>query len=250
MAVVASHLGLAPRDINVLTSLFGMLEGTSRSKMEVLFVDLEKTEVSNQPPDILFVNQDDFDAVYAWNNLSQQHPYTVPVFVCANEPRTNTNQYVLKRPIVLRKIVSTIQKIANLKTTAREVVPSLNQLSVLVVDDSFSVRKYMEYTIPTLVTGELSLDFAVDGKDALSMMDNKYYDLVFLDVVMPGMDGYRVCKSIKAKHRSTVVMLTSKKSPFDKVRGTMSGCNAYITKPPVVDKLRRILDKCMRNHNR
>jgi len=250
MAVVASHLGLAPRDINVLTSLFGMLEGTSRSKMEVLFVNLQKNEVKDQPPDILFINQDDYDSVYAWNALARQHPFTVPVFVCARESQTNTDQYVLQRPIMLRKIVSTIQRIANLKKKSRPSIAALNQLNVLVVDDSFSVRKYMEYTIPNIFTGQLVLDFAVDGIDSLNMMDNRYYDLVFLDVVMPGIDGYKVCKSIKAKHRSSVVMLTSKKSPFDKVRGTMSGCNAYITKPPAVDKLKKVLDRCMKNRKR
>ncbi|VAW75879.1 hypothetical protein MNBD_GAMMA12-644 [hydrothermal vent metagenome] len=250
MAVVASHLGLAPREINVLSSLFSMLEGTSRSKMEVLFVDLQKNEVRKQPPDILFINQDDFESVYAWNALARQYPYTVPVFVCAKETLPNQGQYILKRPIMLRKIVSTIQTIANLVTKTLPSTPSIKQLSVLVVDDSFSVRKYMEHTLPSLFTGQLGLNFAVDGSDALNMMNNKFYDLVFLDVIMPGIDGYKVCKSIKSKHRAAVVMLSSKKSPFDRVRGTMSGCNAYITKPPSVSKLKKILDKCVKNHNK
>ena len=248
MEVVASHLGLATRDINVLTSLFGMLVGTSRSKMEVLFVNLEKDEIENQPPDILFINEDDYDAVYAWNALARKHPYTVPVFVCTDNS-ISTNNYVLKRPIMLRNVIATIQNIANLKTSSKPVPRKENRLNVLVVDDSFPVRKYMECTIPSLVDDKFSIDFAVDGKEALNIMEQKPYDLVFLDVIMPGIDGYKVCKSIKAKHRAAVVMLTSKKSPFDKVRGTMSGCNAYVTKPPLKAKLKLILEKCIKSRN-
>jgi twitching motility two-component system response regulator PilG len=63
---------------------------------------------------------------------------------------------------------------------------------------------------------------------------------------MPGIDGYQVCKLIKSKkvaRKSAVVMLTSKSSPFDKIRGAMAGCDAYLTKPVDTDKLLTVISK-------
>ena len=71
------------------------------------------------------------------------------------------------------------------------------------------------------------------------------YDLVFLDVVMPGLDGYSACKKIKSMQSGHVVMLTSKKSPFDKVKGALSGADAYITKPPRDERLKEILETAL-----
>ena len=65
----------------------------------------------------------------------------------------------------------------------------------------------------------------------------------YLDVVMEGVDGYKVCKQIKSQHDVHIAMLTSKKSPFDKVRGTMSGCDAYVTKPPTDQRLKEEIEK-------
>ena len=80
----------------------------------------------------------------------------------------------------------------------------------------------------------------------LNFYREKKYDIIFLDVVMPGADGYEVCKAIKKGNNTYVVMLTSKKSPFDKIRGTMSGCNAYITKPPSDQRLKQEIQTCVR----
>jgi twitching motility two-component system response regulator PilG len=63
---------------------------------------------------------------------------------------------------------------------------------------------------------------------------------------MPGIDGYQVCKLIKsnkAAQKTAVVMLTSKDSPFDKIRGSMSGCDAYLTKPVDEEKLLETISK-------
>ena len=61
------------------------------------------------------------------------------------------------------------------------------------------------------------------------------YTCILMDVLMPGMDGYEACRRIKARARTgegpPIVMLTSKSSPFDRIRGKMAGCDAYLTKP-------------------
>ena len=115
----------------------------------------------------------------------------------------------------------------------------------LVVDDSKTVQNQI---LRELTSCKLNADIAETGEQALKMVDMKHYDIIFLDVVLPGMDGYQVCKNIKRnpviKH-IPVVMLTSKSSPFDKVRGSMAGCNAYLTKPVDYDKFHHVLDQFM-----
>jgi twitching motility two-component system response regulator PilG len=70
---------------------------------------------------------------------------------------------------------------------------------------------------------------------------------VFLDVVLPGIDGYQVCKLIKSNKqaikKTAVVMLTSRSSPFDKLRGSLAGCDEYLTKPLDEDRLLEVIAK-------
>lgn len=107
---------------------------------------------------------------------------------------------------------------------------------VLVVDDNLTVRKFMAQKLAPF---NINVDFAETGEQAIGLTGTKFYSCVFLDVVMPGIDGYQVCKVIKSKkgQKTSVVMLTSKDSPFDKIRGKMAGCDAYLTKPVDEDRL-------------
>jgi two-component system, cell cycle response regulator len=80
----------------------------------------------------------------------------------------------------------------------------------------------------------------------LQILASRSVDLVFLDVMLPGADGYQICKTIKKnklKQRIPVVMLTSKSSPFDRVRGSLAGCDSYLTKPVELRKLFDVLQK-------
>jgi two-component system cell cycle response regulator len=115
---------------------------------------------------------------------------------------------------------------------------------VLVVDDSLAVRKFMETKLAPYAFG---VDFAESGEQAIGFTGERTYTCVFLDVILPGVDGYQVCKLIKSKKSAgkatAVVMLTSKSSPFDKIRGTMAGCDAYLTKPVDEDRLLEVISK-------
>lgn len=118
----------------------------------------------------------------------------------------------------------------------------IQQTEVLVVDDSEIVRRTMLHKIKEY--GH-RVDLASDGNDALAMLLNNHYKLVFLDVMMPGLDGFEVCKRIKrsAQYKSLAVyMLSSKDGMFDKVRGSMAGCNGYLTKPLESARLREVMD--------
>ncbi len=104
-------------------------------------------------------------------------------------------------------------------------------LRALVVDDSLTMRRLMDITLGQL---GFSIDFADCGNDALNLVRVRRYSIVFLDVMLPDIDGYRVCKGVKGDKRTRntpVVMLTSRDSAFDKVRGKMSGADSYLIKP-------------------
>ena len=101
----------------------------------------------------------------------------------------------------------------------------------MVVDDSPTVRKLVAIKLEK--HGHRVI-LAVDGMDALSKLNEEVPDLILLDITMPRLDGYQLCKIIKSnaayKH-IPVVMLSGKDGFFDKVRGRMAGSAAYITKP-------------------
>jgi two-component system cell cycle response regulator len=110
------------------------------------------------------------------------------------------------------------------------VAPRLNE-SVLVVDDSATVRAFMRMKLAPF---RFDVDYAETGEQAIEMAQAKSYTCIFLDIMMPGIDGYEVCKRIKSNDdtkTTAVVMLTSKGSMFDKFRGTWAGCDAYLSKP-------------------
>ena len=118
---------------------------------------------------------------------------------------------------------------------------------VLVVDDNVTVREFMRTQLSPF---SFEADYAESGEQAIGMTGQKHYACVFLDVVMPGIDGYQVCKLIKSKKsvkKTAVVMLTSKGSPFDKIRGAMAGCDAYLTKPVDTEKLLGVISKFLPN---
>ena len=114
---------------------------------------------------------------------------------------------------------------------------------VLVVDDSPLMRTFMQNKLqPYGITPE----FASSGEEALFKISKQHFDMIFLDVMLPGMDGYDVCKMIKKNKDNSlmkVVMLTSKDKTFDKIRGTMAGCDGYLTKPVDEMKLRSIIER-------
>jgi twitching motility two-component system response regulator PilG len=114
---------------------------------------------------------------------------------------------------------------------------SLNGLKILVVDDSKTIRR----TAETLLTKEGCQVFtAIDGFDALSKIADHQPDLIFVDIMMPRLDGYQTCSLIKhnkAFRGTPVIMLSSKDGLFDRARGRIVGSEQYLTKPFTKDEL-------------
>lgn len=111
----------------------------------------------------------------------------------------------------------------------------------LVVDDSAAVRQLMQIHLGLL---GIDLEYAETGERALELTAERHFDLVFLDVMLPGKDGYTVCKEIRLRDKETpVIMLTSKSSNMDKMKGHLAGATAYLTKPVAQDKLQAAIAK-------
>jgi twitching motility two-component system response regulator PilG len=113
----------------------------------------------------------------------------------------------------------------------------------LVVDDSLPVRKQIELELKLF---GIQVEAVETGEQAFALLDRKSFDLIFLDVVLPGIDGYQICKAIKknkAMKRTPVIMLTGKSSPFDRVKGALSGCDTYLTKPVKQASFHKVVKK-------
>ena len=104
-------------------------------------------------------------------------------------------------------------------------------LVVLVIDDSATIRRSAENMLAKAGYKVIS---AENGFEALSKITRHHPDLIFVDIMMPRLDGYQTCAIIKnnSEFRHTpVVMLTNKDGLFDKARGRVVGSDQYLTKP-------------------
>ena len=116
---------------------------------------------------------------------------------------------------------------------------SLTGVRVMVIDDSNTIRRSAEIF---LMQAGCQVILAENGFDALAKIADHQPDLIFVDIMMPRLDGYQTCALIKksAKHRATpVIMLSSKDSLFDRARGRMVGSDEYLTKPFTKESLLR-----------
>lgn len=108
---------------------------------------------------------------------------------------------------------------------------NLSGVRVMVIDDSNTIRRSAEIF---LMQAGCQVILAENGFDALAKIADHQPDLIFVDIMMPRLDGYQTCALIKknGKHKNTpVVMLSSKDSLFDRARGRMVGSDEYLTKP-------------------
>jgi twitching motility two-component system response regulator PilG len=110
-------------------------------------------------------------------------------------------------------------------------------VKVMVIDDSNTIRRSAEIF---LLQAGCVVILAEDGFDALSKIADQKPELIFVDIMMPRLDGYQTCallrRNSKFKH-TPVVMLSSKDGVFDRARGRMVGSDLYLTKPFTKDEL-------------
>ena len=107
----------------------------------------------------------------------------------------------------------------------------LNGVKVMVIDDSSTIRRSAELF---LTQAGCQVVLAEDGFDALAKIADHGPQVVFVDILMPRLDGYQTCALIKKNPHfaaTPVIMLSSKDGIFDKARGRMAGSDQYLTKP-------------------
>jgi twitching motility two-component system response regulator PilG len=122
---------------------------------------------------------------------------------------------------------------------ATNVAANLAGLKVMVIDDSNTIRRSAEIF---LVQAGCKVILAEDGFDALAKVTDHQPDVIFVDIMMPRLDGYQTCALIKKNARfaaTPVIMLSSKDGLFDRARGRMVGSDEYLTKPFTKETLLR-----------
>lgn len=120
---------------------------------------------------------------------------------------------------------------------------TLGGYKVMVIDDSKTIRRTAE---KLLKNAGCEVITAVDGFEALSKIMDTKPDLVFVDIMMPRLDGYQTCALIKnneAYKHVPVIMLSSKDGLFDRARGRIVGSDQYLTKPFTRDELLEVIQK-------
>lgn len=248
-AFVIGLFGISAHEQRILQTI--CLISRSRPQTYVL-----KNDVPYDVADIAIVDQDNTKAVSAWQRYQADNPMLSAIML-TRQPEAEPAGYQLGRPLMATRLLKLLDQIlksdghpaiaSSQMTDTQSAAPAEdaritqrtssdtnaknNQLSALVVDDSLPVRRQIGIHLAPLVG---RVDLAEDGERAVEFIANQSFDIIFLDVVLPGMDGYKICREIKRNKRTKntpVIMLTGKSSPFDKVKGKLAGCDAYLTKP-------------------
>lgn len=126
---------------------------------------------------------------------------------------------------------------------------TLKGARVMVIDDSNTIRRSAEIF---LKQAGCEVILAEDGFDALAKIADHKPDLIFVDIMMPRLDGYQTCALIKKNSRfrdTPVIMLSSKDGLFDRARGRMVGSDEYLTKPFTKDSLLETVKKHTSAHS-
>ena len=125
----------------------------------------------------------------------------------------------------------------------------MEDLKLLIVDDEPHIRMLLEQTLEDLEDQDVELLIATNGQEAFDIIKKEEPQLVFLDVMMPKMNGFEVCEKVKKElqlDNTHIVLLTAKGQEADKEQGLAMGANEYMTKPfdpdSIMDKALKILE--------
>ena len=225
--------------------------------------------VSDRCPDILMADAEDTEAVTAWKVFHEaiQGGKEAPTVMASRRPAVDPPHFHIRKPFIATRLLVALEAVATealgfspvLAIDPRDDLASSNDIqpvpnrhgmseaqtscTALVVDDSLPVRVQMDLALRPFAS---RVDFAETGERAFELIGENVYDIVFLDVILPGADGYEICKAIKAnpetKH-TPVIMLTSNSSPADRIKGKLAGCDTYLIKPVRHDVFMEVVDR-------
>ncbi|MHB8088948.1 MAG: response regulator transcription factor [Anaerolineaceae bacterium] len=100
--------------------------------------------------------------------------------------------------------------------------------SILVVEDEKALRETLEYN---LTNEGYEVETSADGLDAFQKAHNGNYNLILLDIMLPGMDGFEICRKIRAEKNTPILMLTARDDEIDRIVGLEVGADDYMSKP-------------------
>jgi len=227
----------------------------------------EKIIFSNdhkEPADLAIVNSDSDEAIKIWVKyfLSQDKQPIIPSIFTGKRRVKANNTPSYSTPLRVSNILGAIQRLwlNKLKndvpkelfetyiTTADKLkhdTKKLNRegLRAIVADDSTPSRMSL---VKALKQMGYEVDSAECGEEVISLCDENVFNIVFLDVIMPDIDGYKVCKKLKKNRNyknTPVIMVTGKDGKFDKIKGSLSGCDTYLVKPFKREDLEMVTQK-------
>ncbi|MFH1539594.1 MAG: response regulator, partial [bacterium] len=119
---------------------------------------------------------------------------------------------------------------------------------VLVVDDDLDLCRML---VKLLGRKGYEVDYVLSGEDALEKVYKGPFDLIILDIMMPGIDGYEVCHKLKMHreyNRIPILMLSAKDTEQDKITGLQTGADDYVFKPFEVSELLGAMEEVLRRH--
>lgn len=148
---------------------------------------------------------------------------------------------------LFKKYDSQIEE-AQRQKAQQDAAASSMEYSVLVVDDSHPMQQVLAKELEKLEQ-KINVDFADDGETALEKVAAKHFDFIFLDIMMPGIDGFETCTQMRAMpalKKTPIIMLSSKTSPLDEVKGIMAGSSTYLTKPIDPEEFQKVIKRVSR----
>ena len=237
-----SLIGFGQKDQERLQKVFDYSAGRDRAYQP------------GEPADIILVNGEDEAAVTEAAQLADERQ--TPVVTISRRPPEGVG-YHIAPPLITSRVLRVLDRVTVEPPQASgagggdPVVAAEAEVCryrALVVDDSLAMREALKLELSELPVA-LGIDFAEDGEKALELVEKTEYDLIFLDIVMPGIDGYEVCKTIRKDPRykkTPIVMLSGKTSPLDEVKGIIAGCNTYLTKPIAHDEFQEVIRRVVK----
>lgn len=242
--------GLRDTERALLASVIRLSQRDKRNRSQPLeLVD----QSAARGADVLLVDTRDAEAMSWARQQAWLNEKPVIWLDAANAPAMHTTaRRPLQWPVLPVLLARSIDRFSHQPSHAgqeRQLAAAANQPAggarILIVDDSEVVRSQLH---ALLGRQGLSVVEAFDVPSAVAAASSGVVDCVFMDVVMPGLDGYEGCREIKKLQRQRVlpvVMLTSKSSPFDRIRGRMAGCDAYLAKPVNEQELKQVLARVL-----
>ncbi|MFN8768743.1 MAG: response regulator [Lysobacteraceae bacterium] len=247
------------------------------------FQSLKPTD--SETPLIALVDTGNPVALTGFEELRRRNPRLVGVFI-SDHGLMGDSRYRIERKALLLQVQRTLDEVVDQELHGNKVSPlsagaktgatptgyawfgagdaafaspppaslaaavDVSPLHALVVDDSLAVHEQLR---GALDRSGLQSDMAENAEQAIGLLQQRSYDIAFLDVVMPGIDGYELCRKIKQNSYTRampVLMLTSRSSPFDRARGALAGCDTYLVKPITWEGFYQALDKSLSKYFR